>query len=224
MTFAVALLLAATSAAPTPNCPDWTRETDARLRRIETRLVELVNDARRTVGAAALQGDARVGDVARRHAQTMARLRSMSHTAAGETLERRLRAAGIDDWSAVGENIAMGHSVNFYAQTPRGDERSVACHEADSLARDVFRAWYASPGHRAALLDPVFTHVGSGAAYDPVGETVYVTHDFAQRVTCGFGGAACCPPPAGQRGGVCQIPHRCRAGVCVDLPTPTKAP
>ncbi len=222
MSPAAALLLAA--AVTGPNCPAWTRDTAARLERLETRLVELVNDARRTVRAPALEPDARVAAVARAHARTMARLRNMSHTAAGETLERRLRAAGIDDWSAVGENIAMGQSVDFYAQNASGGERSVACHEADSLARDVFRAWYASPGHRAALLDPTFTHVGSGAAYDAASEAVYVTHDFTRRVTCGFLGAPCCPPPVGQSGGVCQLPQRCRAGLCVvpASPPPTR--
>ncbi len=153
----------------------------------------------------------------------MARLRTMSHSAAGDTLEGRLRAAGIHDWNAVGENIAMGHSVDWYAQTPSGADRSVRCHDADSLARDVFRAWYASPGHRGALLDPTFSHVGSGVAYDPAGEKVYVTHDFARLVTCGYGGAACCPPPDGLPGGMCQPPFRCRAGLCVVPPSPTPA-
>lgn len=212
--------------SPAPACPAWASGSGPLLEQVEVRLVEQVNDARRAAGLRALAAEPRLRDVARRHAGTMARLRTMSHSAtgAGDTLEARLRDAGFHDWNTVGENIAMGHSVDWYAQNAQGGERSVRCHGADSLARDIFRAWLASPGHRAALLDPAFTHVGSGAAYDPAGEKVYVTHDFARLVTCGYGGAPCCPPPEGLTGGVCQLPHRCRAGTCVVPPPPSPAP
>lgn len=51
----------------------------------------------------------------------------------------RLRAAGID-WRTYGENIAMGHSS----------------------PGEVMAAWMNSPGHRANILEPQFTHLGVG--------------------------------------------------------------
>ncbi len=224
---ALASALALLAASPAPLCPAWSREREARLPRVEARLVALVNEARRARGAPPVALEPRLSDLARAHSEHMARLRQLAHVLAGHTLEDRLRAADIHDWDAVGENIAMGPSVNYVAQTPRGDERSVACHDEGALALELFRAWLASPGHRRTLENPDFTHVGSGAAWDPVGEVVYVTHDFARLVSCGYGGAPCCPPPAGARGGVCQLPYRCLAGVCASPappPSPAAAP
>lgn len=213
-----AALPAPAQAGAAPVCPAWAGDPKTHLTRLERRLVELVNEARRTRGAASVAPDARLAGAARGHAERMARLRTMAHVTDGESAEDRLRAAGILDWDAVGENIAMGRSVNYTAETATDRHRTVACHDADSLARDVFRAWYASPGHRETLLDPGFTHIGSGAAYEPAGERVYVTHDFAHLVTCGYAGAPCCPPPAGITGGICQRPNRCRAGTCAPEP------
>lgn len=214
LAWSAAAFAAVAQAGAAPACPAWAADPETRLAGVEARLVELVNEARRTSGAAPVALEPRLTNAARRHARRMARLRTMAHVTDGESAEGRLRAAGIHDWDAVGENIAMGKSVNYVAQTAGYRPRTVACHDADSLAREVFRAWYASPGHRETLLDPRFTHLGSGAAYEPAGESVYVTHDFARLVTCGYAGAPCCPPPAGIPGGICQRPSRCRAGTC----------
>lgn len=211
----VALRASAAPASDTPVCPDWATETEARVARLEARLVELVNEARRAAGAPPVTVETRLVAVARAHATHMARLRAMAHVTDGESAEDRLRAAGIHDWDAVGENLAMGRSVDYVAEIAKGRHRRVACHAPETLARDVFRAWYASPGHRQTLLDPRFTHLGSGAAYEPAGETAYVAHDFARLVTCGYEGAPCCPAPAGVVGGICQRPTHCRAGTCV---------
>lgn len=221
---ATPLASAATQAAATPICPAWAADPDTRVARLEQRLVELVNESRRTSGAPPVALEPRLTGAARGHARRMARLRTMAHVTDGASAEDRLRAADVHDWDAVGENIAQGKSVNYVAQNDDGQHRTVACHDADSLARDIFRAWYASPGHRETLLDRRFTHVGSGAAYEPAGETVYVTHDFARLVTCGYAGAPCCPPPAGIAGGICQRPNHCRAGTCLPEPTPTPSP
>lgn len=202
-------------AKSTPVCPDWADDPRAHIERLELGLVELVNEARQARGAPRVTLEPRLALVARAHSERMAGLRTMAHVTDGESAEDRLRAARILDWDAVGENIAMGRSINYTAESPPGRHRTVACHDSGSLAREIFRAWYASPGHRQTLLDARFTHVGSGAAYEAADETVYVTHDFTHLVSCGYTGAACCPPPEGATGGICQRPNRCRAGTCV---------
>jgi uncharacterized protein YkwD len=209
-----------------PVCPMWRRETDAHLERMERRLLELVNQRRRAVRANTLSLEPRLSAVARRHSRAMASQRKMAHQLpGGPSADARLNAAGIKDWDAVSENIAMGQSVSYTSEVTQGaGGRTVSCHSGESLAFDIFRAWEASPGHSRNLRDPRFTHLGSGAAYDPATETVYVTHDFAKLVTCGYSGAPCCPPPEGRPGGVCQIPNRCLAGVCQVPPTPTPSP
>lgn len=70
------------------------------------------------------------------------------------------RANGWVECTAIGENIAAGQSA----------------------AEAVFRSWLDSPGHRANLEDPKWTHMGAGHAVLP--ESPYVTYwtlDLIQR-------------------------------------------
>lgn len=227
----MALLLAARLALPAEaapagsvalQCPDWQKESARLLTQLETRLVVLVNAARAQAGRAPLVPDARLAAVARQHAQRMATVNQLAHVLPGEPeLPARLTAAGVLDWDRVGENIAMDPVVSFRTET--AGLRGARCHDVDSLAAELFAAWDASPGHSRNLRSPEFSHVGSGAVYSATDERVYVTHDFAHLVTCGFLGAACCPPPEGASGGVCLVPGRCQAGLCLE-PVPTPSP
>jgi len=66
----------------------------------------------------------------------------------------RMEAAGVE-WVAYGENIAMGY------QNPS----------------EVVAAWMQSPGHRANILNPSFTHVGVGIHSGPA-DGPWWTQDF----------------------------------------------
>lgn len=59
-------------------------------------------------------------------------------------------------WLSTGENVANGFTVET-----------------------VTKAWYDSPGHRANMLNPKFTDIGVGLAYDSNG-VLYYTQNFAQ--------------------------------------------
>lgn len=59
-------------------------------------------------------------------------------------------------WSSTGENVANGFTVETVTQE-----------------------WYDSPGHRANMLNPKFTDIGVGLAYDTNG-VLYYTQNFAQ--------------------------------------------
>lgn len=210
---------------PVPECPAWQTSSESRLAELETELVRLVNERRRAAGAPALQVEARLSRIAQAHAAHQARLGTMSHrTAETGGLEDRVRAAGLRDWDMVGENLAQGRPITYTSRNDDGSDPTVACHTPQSLAFDIVRAWDASPGHSRTLRDPNFTHLGSGAAFLPERETVYVVHDFARLVSCGYLGAACCPPPPGLTGGVCQVPTHCRLGTCVVPPPPSAPP
>lgn len=71
---------------------------------------------------------------ARRQARRMANQQRMFHQDLGVVLNRC-------DLSAVGENVAYGYATG----------------------RAVVRAWLASPGHRANLLNPVYRQLGMAA-------------------------------------------------------------
>lgn len=199
-----------------PACPQW-REDPSLLGRLEQLLAGHVDAARSSAGAAPLVREDRLAAVARQHARHLASLGVMAHqTTETGAVQDRLRAAGIVDWDSVGENLAVGTSVNYVARPDDVRRQTVACHTPESLAREIAQAWRASAGHNRTLLDARFTALGGGAALDAAGQRVYVVHDFARLVTCGFAGAACCPPPEGLPGGVCQAPLHCRAGRCLE--------
>jgi uncharacterized protein YkwD len=77
----------------------------------------------------------------------------------GQLVHSDLRAGLPSGWCAAGENIA-------YAD--HGD------------ADGIHRMWMNSPGHRANILNPGFTHVGIGATTDSRGR-LWMVQDFIRR-------------------------------------------
>ncbi|HEX7022687.1 MAG TPA: CAP domain-containing protein, partial [Trueperaceae bacterium] len=114
-------------------------------------------------GLPALQADGGLALAARHHAQEMAQFHYLSHTSPTPgtiTLAQRIAKAGLAV-QTLGENIA---SIPFSA----------------TVAQEAVDGWLASPGHRANLLNPAFTHVGFGIATDENGLS-YLVQDFAYR-------------------------------------------
>ena len=86
----------------------------------------------------------------------------MSHTGSdGSDMVARAENAGYRNWTAVGENVAYGY---------------------DSETA-VLTGWMNSPGHRANILNPAYTHVGSASAVGGSG-TRYWSQDFGRGGTC----------------------------------------
>jgi uncharacterized protein YkwD len=107
----------------------------------EARMLELLNAARAQAGLKALVADPQLRAVALAHAQDMVRAHFFGHVSptTGSTADRLARA-GIEVTTS-GENLSQ-------ASTP--DESHAGLME--------------SPGHRANMLGPRFTHVGIGVA------------------------------------------------------------
>lgn len=133
----IAVALAACGQSPTaPAAPATAPQT-------EVRLSTLVNDHRASLGCPRLTAHGGVASVAQEHSDDMARRGFFDHVnPEGQSPFDRLRAAGISWNGGAAENIAR----------------------ARTSAEEVFRAWLASPGHRAAIEDCEFTHHGVGAA------------------------------------------------------------
>lgn len=114
----------------------------------------MLNAARRAEGAAPLDHDARLDALARGHAETMRQARRLGHDVGDGDPHDRLAEAGLHP-ARVGENVVVAADL-------------VGAHRA---------AW-ASPAHRANLLDPAFSSVGVGVARETDG-TVWVCTLFA---------------------------------------------
>ena len=108
----------------------------------------LVNGHRADAGLPALVEDRALEVAAQAHAEDMGRRNFFEHRDPdGVTPDMRIRRAGFDGVT-TGENIAWGMG---------GME--------DTPVRIVDR-WMASPGHRANILRPTFTRIGTGIGHD----------------------------------------------------------
>src|SRR5699024_2132648 len=110
------------------------------LNAFEREMFELTNNERVNNGLEALQIDYEVSKVAREKSRDMAVNGYFDHNSPvyGSPFDM-MRTYGIT-YRTAGENIAMGQ------RTPN----------------EVVQAWMNSPGHRANILNPNFTHIGVG--------------------------------------------------------------
>ncbi|WP_327726424.1 CAP domain-containing protein [Streptomyces sp. NBC_00487] len=112
------------------------------LRRTATEVITLTNAERAAAGLPPLAPDPLLTDAAQAHSADMVARAFYAHTSPdGSEPWHRAAAAGSTRRS-IGENIACG-------------QRSAA---------EVVRGWMNSPGHRANILKPGFTHIGIGFA------------------------------------------------------------
>lgn len=103
----------------------------------------LTNAHRAAAGLAPLSISPAINVAAEGHSQYQASINTMTH---GTNPGARITAAGFK-WGAWGENVAAGQS---------------------SCAL-VVGAWMNSPGHRANILNPTFTHIGVAVVIAPSG-------------------------------------------------------
>ncbi len=136
----------------------------------EARLLDLINEYRAANGLGALSLNDPLNSSARWMAEDMARNDYLSHTdSLGRDPVSRMAAFGYGYNTWKGENLAAGMAT----------------------AQEAFDHWRQSPSHNANLLNPNFTVIGIGRAYNP-GTTFgwYWANDF------GGQGAQPPPPPA----------------------------
>ncbi|MEW2401206.1 CAP domain-containing protein [Streptomyces sp. NPDC046862] len=121
----------------------WARPlTPAGLTQAAAEVVALTNAERASAGLPPLAGDPLLATAAQAHSADMVARAFYSHTSPdGSEPWHRAAAAG-STRRTIGENIACG-------------QRSPA---------EVVRGWMDSPGHRANILKPAFTHIGIGFA------------------------------------------------------------
>lgn len=139
--------------------------------RLEQLMFHLVNGTRQHhlpgfVGTAKLVWRDDLATTARQHSADMLQRQYVAHvTPEGTTVAQRLRRNGIG-YLACGENIGIVYGAAAHSE--RG-------------AYDIHNAFMKQPrsltNHRGNLLNPIWTHVGIGVAYNPDGALV-VTQNF----------------------------------------------
>jgi uncharacterized protein YkwD len=127
------------------------------------RVVELVNVERQRIGRQPLAANAALMGMAQNYAGVMGDGTCFSH-ACGSRLVDRINGSGYTNWTAAGENIALGQA------TPEA----------------VMATWMASPGHRDNLLNASYMHIGVGLAAKSNGALVWVQNFGASTTQVGM--------------------------------------
>ena len=150
----VEFVAAAPGPAPTPTpiptpIPTPTPTTPPVVDPYDERIVELVNSARATAGLAKVAVSSCADRYAEQWSAQMAATGILQHRTDLQSVVRACSARGI------GENIAY----------------------ANVTADQMMTMWMNSPGHRANILNPSYTHIGVGATKTASGR-VYGTQNF----------------------------------------------
>jgi len=150
---------------PPPSSPQPTKLHTSILpsssREAEEEALRLINRDRRAHGLPSLKEKIDLSRMARGHSERMRDMGRLAHIIPGEGgPEERARASQIP-YVRISENIALGQSL-------------------ESAQESLMM----SPGHRANILDPEFTHAGTGVVFTdgPAGKEAYITQDFIKAV------------------------------------------
>jgi uncharacterized protein YkwD len=136
------------------------------LEKIEDLVFEMTNQLRRAKGLAPLSQDYELRNLARAHSDDMLVRRFFDHTTPdgvsfdvrlADRYRHRVRVMGENIWYASGYNPGKIHQI----------------------AKEILDDWMSSPGHRANLLDPDFTHLGVGVSARK--GTIRATQEFVGR-------------------------------------------
>lgn len=144
--------------------PDF--RPDERVASLEQMMFALVNEARLAalpgwLGTTKLRWHEGLAAVARGHSADMLRRQYVSHiTPDGLTSAQRIERQGIS-YVACGENIGIVYGESSHTQQGVYDIHNAFMNQPRSLTN-----------HRGNLLNPVWTHVGIGIAYNPDGALV----------------------------------------------------
>jgi uncharacterized protein YkwD len=133
---------------------------------VERRIFQLTNAFRRKNHLPPLDPDSALVVTARAHSDDMLRRDFFSHVNPdGKAPQDRMIPAYSRTLSRTGENIWGGHGYDFS--------------DSKVMARVIVDSWITSPGHRANLLNPNYTHLGVGVSAS--GKEVRATQNFVQR-------------------------------------------
>jgi uncharacterized protein YkwD len=116
--------------------------TEAQLRALEARVLDLVNQERAKLGISPYTVSSQLSDAARRHSLDMATHNFANHTGSdGSSFATRIQDTGY-------QGFLWGENINFGVAT----------------AEEAMNGWMSSPGHRANILG-VFVDMGVAVAF-----------------------------------------------------------
>jgi uncharacterized protein YkwD len=136
------------------------------LKEVERRIYQFTNEARRQYHLSPLDKDDTLVATARDHSNDMLTRNFFNHVNPdGKAPQDRIAPAYSRTLARTGENIWSGHGYDYT--------------DSKLMARVILDSWMTSPGHRANLLNPNYTHLGVGVSV--LGKEIRATQNFVER-------------------------------------------
>ena len=130
-------------------------------------MLALINAERAQAGVGPLRVDATLNAIAQARSQDMIAHHYFSHHMPGGGMVFDILDRDHVSYEMAGENIALNNYINFYPMA-----RTVRQTNTDLMN---------SPDHRANLLEPKYTEIGLGMAFEKSSGKLIVTEVFVQR-------------------------------------------
>jgi len=151
------------------------KKPEIRVRDLERRIHDLVNEASKANGQGNLQLDEKLSAVARAHSEDMAKAGYFDHKdPAGRSVRQRVELAGIA-CRVVGENLFQN---NLYTRVlTENGRKTYDWSTMEQIASTTVKGWMDSPGHRENIVSKDYRQGGMGVAISK-DDKVYITQVF----------------------------------------------
>lgn len=139
----------------------------------------LTNEARAADGAAPLEWDEDLAEIARTYADRMVEQKFFSHTDPdGHDQSYRAQEAGYQTVKEIegGQRIGVSENIAYMGTGNVVRYGYVNPTDPESIARAIMDGWMNSPGHRTNILDPLSDRIGVGMSWN--GEYWYAVQEF----------------------------------------------
>lgn len=138
---------------------------------VEKAILYYTNEERKNQGVGPLNWDERLAVVARDHSQDMAENNFFAHdNLRGEDPTARAKCHGYPTHKELGGGWYSDGIAENIGKMPTGNVVGIGhvARDADEIARVQVTSWMQSPGHMRNILDPDYSRLGVGVAYDGV--------------------------------------------------------
>jgi len=136
---------------------------------IEKAILYYTNEERKTHDVSALNWDEGLAVVAREHSQDMVESHFFAHdNLRGEDPTARAKRHGYPTRKELGSGWYSDGIAENIGKMPTGNVVGIGhvARDADEIARAQVTSWMQSPGHMRNILDPGYSRLGVGVAYD----------------------------------------------------------
>ena len=150
------------------------KEATIDLDQLKTKIVQLVNQERKSVAVASLTLDTFLLKAADDHAKNIAKEQTLTHEQKNSKKvnpKDRVYFYGGNDFSLVGENLLFtGIKNQIYSNE-----------DLDALALKIFELWKKSPNHLKNMINPKYTFTEIGFSIDSENKKIYVVQLFGAK-------------------------------------------